>query len=169
MTSKTVKTQRTAGGTAPGMGMRPELAILFEETVRLYLRLKADAARLYRQGALSGPRRTILVAIARSGPRTVAQVARERFEARQRVQPLVNALLADGLLESRPNPAHKRAPLVALTARGEAMVRTITERESGLRARLKLRIPSADLARAAQTLRAVRQALDAPAARAMVR
>lgn len=151
-----------------GMGRRPELATLFEETVRLYLRLTADAKALYRQGELSGPRRTILVAIARSGPRTVAQIARQRFEARQRVQPLVNALIADGLLEPRPNTAHKRAPLVALTGRGEEMVRTITERESSLRARLKLAIPPTELARAAGILRAVREAMDSPETRAMV-
>jgi len=98
--------------------------------------------------------------IARSGPRTVAQVARDRFEARQRVQPLVNALIAEGLLVTTINPAHKRAPLVSLTARGETFVREIAEHESTLRARLKLTMPKTDLVRAADTLQAVREVLE---------
>ena len=139
---------------------RPELARLFDETVRLYLQLKAQATAIYRRGDVSGPRRTILMTIARSGPRTVAQVARDRSEARQRVQPLVNALIAEGLLASTVNPAHKRAPLVSLTVRGEAFVRAIIQHESRLRARLKLNVPKADLVRAADTLQAVREVLE---------
>jgi DNA-binding MarR family transcriptional regulator len=146
---------------AAGPGARPELARLFDETVRLYLQLNAKATAIYRRGELSGPRRTVLMTIARSGPRTVAQVARDRSEARQRVQPLVNALIAEGLLASTVNPAHKRAPLVALTARGEAFVREIAQHESRLRARLKLTVPKTDLVRAADTLKAVREVLEA--------
>jgi DNA-binding MarR family transcriptional regulator len=127
--------------------------------------LKSSAAAIYGRGELSGPRRTILTAIARTGPQTVAQVARDRSEARQRVQPLVNALVEEGLLSSTANPAHKRAPLVSLTARGEAIVGDIIERESYLRARLKLNVPKSELLRAADTLKAVREVLESTESR----
>jgi len=94
-----------------------ELALLFDETVALYLRLTATAAAIYGQGAISGPRRTVLVALARSGPQTVAQLARARAQSRQRLQPLVNHLVREGLLELAENPAHARSPLVVLRPR----------------------------------------------------
>ena len=49
-----------------------QVARLFEENVLLYLRLNAWAARFYGKGQLSGPRRTVLVSLASSGPQTVA-------------------------------------------------------------------------------------------------
>ena len=82
-----------------------QLSEFFDESVRVYLRLSALAVRMHGKGPMSGPRRTVLLGLARSGPRTVAQMAREREQSRQRFQPLVNALIADGLLEAVPNPA----------------------------------------------------------------
>ena len=96
---------------------RPELARLFEEAVRFYLCLNHIAAVMHRHGERSGARRTVLVTLARTGPATVAQIARARHEARQRIQPLVNALVKDGILEYDTNPAHKRSPLVRLTSK----------------------------------------------------
>ena len=37
--------------------------------------------------------RTILVALAEAGPQTVSRLARARGQARQRIQPLMNALI----------------------------------------------------------------------------
>lgn len=97
---------------------------LFDATVGLYLRLSAMSAQLHGGGALSGPRRTVLVGLAR-GPQTVAHMARVRAQSRQRVQPLVNALIRDGLVQALPNPAHKQSALIALTARGRRAVARI--------------------------------------------
>src|SRR5215207_2493728 len=85
--------------------MHHELALLFDETVALYLRLTATASAIYRQGAMSGPPRTVLVAVARSGPQTVAQLARARAVA----------------------PAHRRSPIVGLTPDGRKAIRRILE------------------------------------------
>jgi len=41
----------------------------------------------------------------------------------------VNALLEKGLVEQRPNPRHKRSPLVRLTAEGRTLFRTILRRD----------------------------------------
>jgi DNA-binding MarR family transcriptional regulator len=135
------------------------LAVLLEETVALYHQLTADAERIHHRGALSGPRRTVLIALQRSGPQTVAQMARARAQSRQRLQPLVNRLLDDGLVEARPNPNHAKSPLIALTRRGERAVADIVQREASLRARFRLDITPAAIRRAATVLRTVRLGL----------
>ncbi len=117
---------------------------------------------MYRHGQLSGPRRTLLVTLSRTGPLTVAQIARGRREPRQRVQPLVNALVREGALAYVANPAHKRSPLVKLTPRGEKTVRHIVELESTLRARLKIDVPGQAMTAAADVLRRVRALLEHP-------
>jgi DNA-binding MarR family transcriptional regulator len=146
------------------MATRPDtndaLARLFDETVALYHRLAADAAAIHRFGSLSGPRRTVLIGLSRSGPQTVAQMARVRAQSRQRFQPLVNALLDDGLVAARTNPSHKQSPLIALTARGERAVKQIIETERTLRARVKLAASPQSVMRAAAVLRGVREALE---------
>jgi DNA-binding MarR family transcriptional regulator len=140
-------------------GLSAELAVLFDETVKLYHRLTADASTIHRFGSMSGPRRTVLVALARSGPQTVSDMARARAQSRQRFQPLVNALIADGLVAARPNPRHKQSHLIVLTAKGEKTVKQIVETEAALRARVTVARSSRSVAQAAAVLRDVRMAL----------
>ena len=135
--------------TQPDISAGTALGVLFDETVSLYFRLTADAAMIHGQGTLSGPRRTVLASLARSGPLTVAQMARARGQSRQRFQPLVNRLLAEGLVEANSNPRHKASPLIALTVRGKAEVRRSLEREAALRERLIVASPAKMLLQAA--------------------
>lgn len=137
-----------------------EISELFDEVVRFYLRLSAVAAKMHGEGPLSGPRRTVLVSLHRSGPRTVAQLAKEREQSRQRFQPLVNALIADGLLQAVPNAAHKQSPLIVLTAKGSRAVRRIHAIEKAWRPRLDVPISKARLADATRVLRDVRGELE---------
>lgn len=137
-----------------------EMSELFDESVRFYLRLSAMAARLHGEGPLSGPRRTVLVNLHRSGPRTVAQMAREREQSRQRFQPLVNALIADGLLQAVRNAAHKQSPLIVLTAKGNRAVRRIHATEKAWRPRLDVSVSKRRLADATRVLRNVRGGLE---------
>ena len=132
-----------------------QLAHLFDETVRLYMRLSALSTRIHGGGPLSGPRRTLLVGLARTGPQTVAHMARARAQSRQRFQPLVNALLRDGLVRAVPNAAHKQSPLIELTPRGRKEVARIHAIESRGRHRVAIEIPTASLARCVAVLRAV--------------
>jgi DNA-binding MarR family transcriptional regulator len=146
-----------------GAGQRDqssELRVLFDECVLLYLRLTALAAKIHRKGPLSGPRRTVLVGLAESGPQTVAQLARRRAQSRQRFQPLVNALIADGLLEAVPNAAHKQSPLIVLTARGRKTVERIHQIEQEGRAGLTLHATPAEIANSVAVIREVRQAIE---------
>jgi DNA-binding MarR family transcriptional regulator len=161
---KKMAQQRADRGRIHGGGRPPdqahELRVLFDECVLLYLRLTALAAQIHRKGPLSGPRRTVLVSLAESGPQTVAQMARRRAQSRQRFQPLVNALMADGLLEAVPNAAHKQSPLIVLTPRGRKTVERIHKIEQAGRAALKINATPAKIAESVAVLREVRQALE---------
>jgi DNA-binding MarR family transcriptional regulator len=137
-----------------------ELSELFDENVRFYLRLSAVAAKMQGEGPLSGPRRTVLMSLHRSGPRTVAQLARDREQSRQRFQPLVNALIADGLLQAVPNTAHKQSPLIIITAKGRKAVQRIHALEKAWRPRLHVAISKARLVDATRALRDVRGGLE---------
>ena len=136
------------------------LEALFGETVALYHRLTADAAAIHRAGVRSGPRRTVLLGLARSGPQTVAQMARTRAQSRQRFQPLVNRLIAEGVVVPRRNPGHKGSPLIALTARGHQTVKRMVERERSLLEGVTIAKTPGAILRAVDILREVRRALE---------
>jgi len=106
--------------------------------------------------------------LSRTGPLTVAQIARARREARQRVQPLVNGLVRGGALIYAANPAHKRSPFVRLTPKGEKAVKHIIDLENTLRARLKLDVSGQAMTAATDVLRRVRAALENPATLQMI-
>lgn len=134
----------------------PEIAALCDENVLFYLRMSELAAKIHRKGPLSGPRRTILASLARSGPRTVAQMARDRGQARQRIQPIVNSLVDDGLLQAAPNTAHKTSPLIVVTARGHKEVARIHRVEQEWRSRIRFGLSRAAVRDAIDVLRTVR-------------
>lgn len=156
----TEQRQRDNRGDRRGDDWWREIGEFFDESVRCYLRLSALAAKMHGKGPLSGPRRTVLVGLARGGPRTVAQMARERELSRQRFQPLVNALIADGLLRAVPNPAHRQSPLIALTPKGEKAVQRIEQVEQEWRPRLNVPVSTTRLKEAVGVMRLVRAELE---------
>jgi DNA-binding MarR family transcriptional regulator len=133
-----------------------EIVALCDENVLFYLRMSALAAKIHGKGSLSGPRRTILVSLAESGPRTVAQMARDRAQARQRIQPIVNSLIDEGLLQPVPNAAHKQSPLIVVTPRGRKEVERIHRLEQAWRSRAKFGLSKEKVTEAIEVLRTVR-------------
>jgi DNA-binding MarR family transcriptional regulator len=73
--------------------------------------------------------RAVLDLLHRNGPLTVPQMSRAQALSRQFVQRMVNDALARGYAETRPNPAHRRSSLIALTPAGERAVRTVVAHE----------------------------------------
>jgi len=62
---------------------------------------------------------TVLLSVAESGSApTVPQIGRSLGHPRQVIQRAANALIAAGLLETMPNPDHKRAALLSVTDDG---------------------------------------------------
>ena len=58
-------------------------------------------------------------------PRTVAEIGRRMGMTRQGVQRVADLLVERGLAEYRPNPAHRRAKLLACTEAGYWAIRRI--------------------------------------------
>lgn len=133
---------------------------LVDETVALFHRMRESAERIHGQGELSAGRRGVLHGLARLGPQTVPQMARARPVSRQHIQTIVNALAPDGLVESTPNPAHKRSALIRLTPKGRALVDTMNRREASVLPKVARGFSRAELEQAASVLRRVREALE---------
>lgn len=76
--------------------------------------------------------RAVLETLREEGPLPVPEIARRLEIQRQYVQVMVNETLAEGLTEQRPNPRHKRSPLLTLTAKGQAMIDGTVQRERRL-------------------------------------
>lgn len=96
------------------------LTALILDVFRLNGRLQLAGDRLVAELGLTSARWQILGAIAYAEkPESVAWHARAMGVHRQGVQRIVNELEKEGIVEFRPNPQHKRAHLVLLTAKGK--------------------------------------------------
>jgi DNA-binding MarR family transcriptional regulator len=141
---------------------------LSREVRRLFHQLR-DAAEgvAGARAPLPAGQRAVLESLRELGPLTVPALARMRPVARQHVQLLVNGLLAAGLVAARPNPAHRRSPLIELTAAGRRRFDALRQRERAALAALRLPVGERELRAAADTLAALRGALAAafPASR----
>ena len=91
---------------------------LFWRTRRLFQRLGSEFQPVPGGPLLTGAQRAVMEFLDRGGPQTVPEIARSRSVSRQHIQTNVNELAERGWVEARPNPAHKRSPLIALTAAG---------------------------------------------------
>ncbi|MDX2203503.1 MAG: MarR family winged helix-turn-helix transcriptional regulator [Hyphomicrobiaceae bacterium] len=97
------------------------LTDLILETFRLNGRLLLAGDRLVASVGLSSARWQVMGAIHFAhAPQPVSWLARSMGLNRQGVQRIVNELEAEGFVEFRPNPHHRRAHLVLLTRKGEA-------------------------------------------------
>jgi len=136
------------------------LEALVDETVALFHRLRSAAEAVHGEGELSAARRGVLKGLARLGPQTVPQMANLRPVSRQHIQAIVDRLAHDRLVETIPNPAHKRSVLVRLTARGRTAVKDIARRETALLASLGSGLSPAEIERATAVLRTFRARLE---------
>ena len=69
-------------------------------------------------------------------PLTVAGIGRQMGITRQAVQRIADRLVDEGMLESKPNPAHKRSPLFAPTATGRAAIERIAPEQTAFSTRI---------------------------------
>jgi len=99
-----------------------------------------------------------IVAAARLQP--VAWLARDMGANRQNVQRIVNDLAKEGLIEFMQNPHHRRAQLVALTARGEQVYAQAMALQVPWAKRFVEGIAQEDVKLAHRTLVAIRQNLE---------
>ncbi|MDX2679367.1 MarR family winged helix-turn-helix transcriptional regulator [Streptomyces soliscabiei] len=94
-------------------------------------------------------------------PLPVSGIAREMGITRQSVQRIADLLVDKGLAEYRPNPAHRRAKLLAPTQQGRAAIARIHPGHAAFADRLAAAYGEAELAEAVQALERLSKLLDA--------
>jgi DNA-binding MarR family transcriptional regulator len=70
----------------------------------------------------------LLRSLKEHGPQTVPALARMRPVSRQHIQTLVDAMAEDGFVMFKPNLAHKRSQLVAITPEGERLYEALAHK-----------------------------------------
>ncbi|MBY5409912.1 MarR family transcriptional regulator [Rhizobium leguminosarum] len=112
--------------------------------LRLAGHLTAAGDRLAKPAGQTSARWQVLAA-ARRGGMSVAQIARALGLARQGVQRLADVLESEGLIAYSDNPQHQRAKLVRLTAEGAARLGIIDVAQAGWADELGAAFTSAEL------------------------
>ncbi len=134
------------------------------ETFRLNGRLLAAGDRLVAKVGLTSARWQVLGAIALSdAPLSVSHIARNMGLTRQAVQRLANEMERDGLVRFEPNPHHRRAKLVRLTAQGQAAYEEAEKRQRPWASGLAEGLDVSAIEAATGMLRRVRRRLEDPA------
>jgi len=145
--------------TANGFDRREAVARLFAEVNSLAIRLRTAVGLRHREGERPAGELSVLEVLQRYGSQTVPQIAGIRNTSRQNTQVLVNRMVADRLVETVPNPAHRRSRLVQLTAAGRAWIESASERQDRRFESVLAEVDETRLAAAATCLREIRQLL----------
>ncbi|MFE7273647.1 MarR family winged helix-turn-helix transcriptional regulator [Streptomyces sp. NPDC057623] len=130
---------------------------------RLNGRFLAVAEELARPAGLTAAWWQVLGAVL-GEPLPVSGIAREMGITRQSVQRIADLLVDKGLAEYRPNPAHRRAKLLAPTEEGLAAVSRIDPGHAAFADRLAEAFGEAELADAVRVLERMSKVLDGIAA-----
>jgi DNA-binding MarR family transcriptional regulator len=133
---------------------------LLIEVFRLNGQLLASGDRLTDDLGLTSARWQVLGAIEREFA-TVSQIARTMGLQRQSVQRLVDILVGEGVVECLPNPSHRRAKLVRVTAAGRRILEALHLRQVDWSNRVTRGASAEALATALESLRDLRERLEA--------
>jgi len=109
------------------------------------------AETIARPSGLTAARWQVLGAVLRH-PLTVSDAARAMGLTRQSVQRLADALVEDGMAEYLPNPAHRRARLLAPTGRGWKAIAILRPRQHACMNQVSGEIDAEELERAVRLL-----------------
>lgn len=139
--------------------MSDELSELLVEVFRVNGLALAAGDVLAKPAGLSSARWQILGVIDHA-PTPVADIARTMGLARQSVQQTADALEDEGLVQSKPNPNHARAKLIAITLRGRKALRQVERRHRRWVQKLATRLETKAVTKALETLRELSTALE---------
>ena len=135
---------------------------LSDELIRLNGRLKSLFAGARRNAGLGDSELGVLNSVVEAErPPTVSQIGRSIGQPRQLIQRATNALLDAGLIETLPNPDHKRAVLLRATEAGIAAKREVDGQADGIAETVWAAAENAGVREATDALRAIRQKLEA--------
>lgn len=134
---------------------------LILDLFRLNNRVLTAGDRLVAQLGLTSARWQILGAIVQADrPEPVAWLARDLGASRQNVQRIVNDLEKEGLVEFQPNPHHRRAQLVVLTANGRQTLDAAMGLQAPWANSLAEGLPVTDIKTAHRIMMALRKKLE---------
>ena len=95
---------------------------LIDELIRVNSRVRSIFEGATESSGLGSMQLTVLTAVVESkSPPTVPQIGRSLGHPRQVIQRAANVLLEQGLITTRENPDHKRAPLLEATPSGKQL------------------------------------------------
>lgn len=130
------------------------------ETFRLHARLMDAAQRLAAEGDMTAAWWQVLGGVL-DEPRTLAETGRRMGVSRQAVRRIADLLVERGLAEYRPNPAHRRAQLLACTEPGYWAIRQIGLAQAPWAERIGAIVGADELRRTQGTMQRLVKALDA--------
>ena len=141
---------------------RHPLVGLSDELIRLNGRLKSLFAGARRSAGLGDSELGVLNSVVEAEHLpTVSQIGRSIGQPRQLIQRAANALVEAGLIETIPNPDHKRAVLLRATERGIAVKREVDVRADETAEAVWAVSNHEGVREAIDALRAIRQKLEA--------
>jgi DNA-binding MarR family transcriptional regulator len=129
-------------------------------TFRLNARLMEIAQELGAEGGLTAAWWQVLGGVL-DQPRSVAEIGRRMGMTRQGVQRVADLLVERDLAEYRPNPAHRRAKLLACTESGYWAIRRIALAQRPWANRIGAEIGADELRRVRASMRRLLAALEA--------
>ncbi|WP_269581280.1 MarR family winged helix-turn-helix transcriptional regulator [Roseibium sp. Sym1] len=129
-----------------------DLRLLIGEVRKTFRLMAGLSDRMLEARGLTASLRAILEFLAEEGSSPVPKMAAAKSMTRQSVQALVDRLDALGLVETRPNPEHKRSQLIALTKAGQAAFQAILLEEKDLLVRIANDWTDGDLQETSRTL-----------------
>ncbi len=127
---------------------------------RLFQRMASENDAMHSASGITASKRGILESLARKEPQSVPHMARERSVSRQNVQVIINDLLAEDLIETRDNPAHKRSALIQRSAAGRRISDEIRAREIAVIADMVTEFDTPALRTTARTLQGMMDYFD---------
>jgi DNA-binding MarR family transcriptional regulator len=129
-------------------------------TFRLNARLLEAAQELAANGGITAAWWQVLGGVL-DQPRTVAEIGRRMGMTRQGVQRVADLLVANHLAEYRPNPAHRRAKLLACTEAGYWAIRQISFAAHPFANRIGAQVANEELRNTLTTMRHLVAVLEA--------
>jgi DNA-binding MarR family transcriptional regulator len=157
---------RAAGGKPakadePGDNVQALIALM-TETFRLHGRLLTLYSTVKDTVGLTGMESLTLFAIVQAGaPVTVPQIGRSLGHARQVVQRATRTLEERGLVETRPNPGHKRAAFVVATETGRKLKQGVDAAGEAISRSLASELDVVTLERTTRVLQHLRHEVEA--------
>ena len=144
----------------PGTDAGAALTDVIIATFELNGRLMEVAQRLAAAGGITATDWRVLGGVL-DAPHSVAEIGRAMGMTRQGVQRVADQLVARGLAEYRPNPAHRRAKLLACTEAGYWAIRQISLEVRPWADEVGAQVGTDALQQALATMRALVETIDA--------